>query len=145
MADRIDPYSGYSFRVEIDGITRAGFQSCSGLEASQEANTYREGTDRGRTMRKMPGLITYGDITLNRGITSDAELWQWRDAVMSGDVDRRNLSIVLMNDKGEDAIRWNFRNCWPTTWSGPSLDASSDEVAIEEMTLTHEGFEVDQW
>lgn len=145
MADRIDPYAGYSFRVEIDGITRAGFRNCSGLDASQEAGTYREGTDRGLTMRKLPGLITYSDITLSRGISSDSELWQWRQTVMSGDVDRRNLSIVLMNDKGEDAIRWNVRNCWPTKWTGPTLDATSDEVAIEELELTHEGFEVDQW
>lgn len=145
MADRIDPFVGYSFRVEIDGITRAGFRDCSGLEASQEANTYREGTDRGATMRKIPGLITYGDITLSRGITSDSELWAWRAKVMSGETDRRNLSIVLMNDKGEDAIRWNVRNCWPTRWAGPSLDATSDEVAIEELELTHEGFEVDSW
>ena len=145
MADRIDPYAGYSFRVEIDGITRAGFRNCSGLDASQEAGTYREGTDRGLTMRKLPGLITYSDITLSRGISSDSELWQWRQTVMSGEVDRRNLSIVLMNDKGEDAIRWNVRNCWPTKWTGPTLDATSDEVAIEELELTHEGFEVDKW
>ena len=145
MADRIDPFAGYSFRVEIDGITRAGFRNCSGLDTSQTAGTYREGTDQGMTVRKLPGLITYSDITLSRGITSDSELWQWRQTVMSGEADRRNLSIVLMNDKGEDAIRWNVRNCWPTKWTGPTLDATSDEVAIEELNLTHEGFEVDKW
>lgn len=145
MADRTDPYAGYSFRVEIDGITRAGFKDCSGLEASQEAGTYREGTDRGLTMRKIPGLISYSDITLSRGVTSDSELWSWRLNVMSGSMDRRNMSIVLMNDKGEDAIRWNVRNAWPTKWTGPSLDATSDEVAIETLELTHEGFEVDSW
>ena len=145
MADRMDPMGGYSFRVEIDGITRAGFKDCSGLEVSQEAGTYREGTDRGLTMRKIPGLITYGDITLSRGVTTDSELWTWRRTVMSGLPDRRNLSIVLMNDLGEDAIRWNVRNAWPTKWTGPSLDATSDEVAIETLELTHEGFEVDTW
>jgi phage tail-like protein len=145
MADRTDPFGGYNFRVEIDGITRAGFRDCSGLEATQDAATYREGTDRGLTMRKLPGLVTYGDVSLSRGITSDSELWEWRSTVMGGTADRRNLSIVLMNDKGEDVIRWNFRNCWPTSWSGPSLDASSDELAIEQLTLAHEGFEVDQW
>ena len=137
MADRMDPMSGYNFRVEIDGITRAGFKDCSGLEASQEAGTYREGTDRALTMRKMPGLITYGDITLSRGITTDSELWTWRRTVMGGVPDRRNLSVVLMNNLGEDA--------WPTKWTGPSLDASSDEVAIETLELAHEGFEVDTW
>jgi len=145
MADRMDPMSGYSFRVEIDGITRAGFKDCSGLEVSQEAGTYREGTDRGMTMRKIPGLITYGDITLSRGITTDSELWSWRRTIMGGIPDRRNLSIVLMNDQGEDAIRWNVRNAWPTKWTGPSLDATSDEVGIETLELTHEGFEVDTW
>ena len=145
MADRMDPMSGYNFRVEIDGITRAGFKDCSGLEASQEAGTYREGTDRGLTMRKIPGLITYGDITLSRGITTDSELWTWRRTIMGGLPDRRNLSIVVMNDQGEDVIRWNVRNAWPTKWTGPSLDASSDEVAVETLELTHEGFEVDTW
>ncbi|MCP5013279.1 MAG: phage tail protein [Aestuariibacter sp.] len=145
MADRMDPITGYSFRVEIDGITRAGFKDCSGLESSQEANTYREGTDRGMTLRKIPGMVTYGDITLSRGVTTDSELWVWRRIVMGGVAARRNLSIVLMNEKGEDAIRWNVRHAWPTKWSGPSMDATSDEVAIETLELTHEGFEVDSW
>ena len=145
MADRMDPITGYSFRVEIDGITRAGFKDCSGLEASQEANIYREGTDRGMTLRKIPGMVTYGDITLSRGVTTDSELWTWRRTIMGGVPDRRNLSIVLMNEQGEDAIRWNVRHAWPTKWTGPSMDATSDEVAIETLELTHEGFEVDSW
>ncbi len=145
MVNRIDPYAGYNFRVEIDGITRAGFQECSGLEASQDAGEYREGTDPGLTMRKLPGLISYSNISLSRGISSDSELWQWRQKIMKGEAERRNLSIVLMDDQGKDVIRWNFRNCWPTSWSGPSLNASADEVAIEAMELAHEGFEVDKW
>lgn len=145
MADRIDPYAGFNFRVEIDGITRAGFRDCSGLETTQDAGEYREGTDRAPTMRKIPGMVSYGDISLSRGVTGDRELWDWRRNVMAGNHDRRNLSIVLMNDLGEDAIRWNFRSCWPSGWTGPSLDASSDEVVVEELTLVHEGFDVDTW
>ena len=97
------------------------------------------------TLRKIPGMITYGDITLSRGVTTDSELWTWRRTIMGGVPDRRNLSIVLMNEQGEDAIRWNVRHAWPTKWTGPSLDATSDEVAIESLELTHEGFEVDTW
>jgi phage tail-like protein len=145
MAERMDPYAGYNFRVEIDGITRAGFKSCSGLDTSQNANPYREGTDRGLTMRKIPGLVTYTDVTLSRGITSDSELWEWRKRAATGRVDRRNMSIVLMDDTGKDVIRWNLRNCWPTKWTGPSMDATSEEVAIETLEITHEGLEVDSW
>jgi phage tail-like protein len=145
MADRADPFGGYNFRVEIDGITRAGFKSCSGLEISQNAGPYREGTDRSLIVRKIPGLVTTSDVTLARGITNDSELWQWRKKIGSGTVDRRNMSIVLVDETGKDVIRWNLRNCWPTKWTGPSLDATSDELAIETLVIAHEGLEVDTW
>jgi phage tail-like protein len=145
MADRLDPYGGYNFRVEIDGITRAGFKSCSGLEVSQNAGTYREGTDKSLGMRKIPGLVTTSDVTLARGITSDDELWQWRKKLATGTADRRNMSIVLVNDAGKDVIRWNLRNCWPTKWTGPTLDATADQLAIETLVIAHEGLEVDTW
>ncbi len=138
--DRMDPYGGYNFLVEIDGITRAGFRECSGLETSQEAGDYREGTDP-LTTRKLPGLNTYPNITLNRGFTDDDELWRWRKAAMDGHVERRNLSIVVMDDAGDEKLRWNLYNCWPTKWSGPSLNASSGEVAIEGLELATEGVE----
>lgn len=145
MADRTDPFRGYNFRVEIDGITRAGFKDCSGLDVSQEAKTYREGTDRSRILRKIPGMVTVSDITLSRGVTSDSELWQWRQQITGGVTDRRNMSVVLVDDLGQDVIRWNLRNCWPTKWTGPSLDATSDEIAIEQLEIAHEGIEVDTW
>jgi phage tail-like protein len=145
MADRADPFGGYNFRVEIDGITRAGFKSCSGLEISQNAGTYREGADKSLIVRKIPGLVTTSDVTLARGITNDSELWQWRKKIGSGTVDRRNMSIVLVDEAGKDVIRWNLRNCWPTKWTGPSLDATSDELAIETLVIAHEGLEVDTW
>jgi phage tail-like protein len=143
MADRVDPFGGYNFRVEIDGITRAGFKSCSGLEISQNAGAYREGSDRSLIVRKIPGLVTTSDVTLARGITNDSELWQWRKKLGSGTVDRRNMSIVLVDDTGKDVIRWNLRNCWPTKWTGPTLEATSDELAIETLVIAHEGLEVD--
>ena len=119
MADRVDPYGGFNFLVEIDGITRAGFQECSGLDSSQDAGDYREGTDP-ITARKLPGLNTYSNISLKRGITDDKELWEWRKKAMDGKLERKNLSVVLMNDAGEEKLRWNCINCWPTKWEGPS-------------------------
>jgi phage tail-like protein len=138
VGDRNDPYGGYNFLVEIDGITRAGFQECSGLDTTQDAGEYREGTDP-LTVRKLPGLITYSNISLKRGITDDAELWEWRKTVMDGRVERKNMSIVLMDDAREEKLRWNVKNCWPTKWEGPSFNATSSDVVVESLEIAHEG------
>ena len=145
MAGRLDPYAGYNFAVELDGITRAGFRECSGLDSSQNAVTYREGTDKNLAPRKMPGLNTYSDITLSRGITSDSKLWDWRAKAMKGTVERHNISITLLDDTGNPKITWNLFECWPTKWTGPSMNATADEAAIEQLTLAYERIEVDKW
>ena len=145
MPDRLDPYSGFNFSVELDGLTRAGFRNCSGLESTTNAVTYREGTDRVLSSRKLPGLLTQGDVTLSRGITADDKLWKWREKVMTGQVERHNISISLLDDTGDAKITWNLFECWPTQWTGPSFDAASDEVAVEQLVLTYERIEVDSW
>lgn len=141
---RPDPYGGYNFFVEWNGIIHAGFQKCSGLDSTQSAGEYREGTDP-LTKRKLPGLNTYSNITLERGITNNDELWKWRQNLMQGTADRRDISIVLLNDQGEEKIRWNLSYCWPSSWKAPGLDATADGAAIETLELVHEGITVDKW
>ena len=136
--DRTDPYRGYNFRVEIDGITRGGFREASGLDSAQDPVEYREGIDS-LTAKKLPGLNKYSNISLKWGITDDAELWEWRKKSADGTVERKNGSIVLYNDAGEEKIRWNFIEGWPTKWTGPSFNATGNEVAIETLELAHEG------
>ena len=97
---RVDPYRGFNFLVEIDGITQAGFQECSGLDASTDPVDYREGADP-KHVRKLTGLNKYSPITLKRGITDSDELWKWRKTVIDGKVERRNGSIVLLDEAGE--------------------------------------------
>ncbi|HEY1627369.1 MAG TPA: phage tail protein [Streptosporangiaceae bacterium] len=145
MAERLDPYGGYNFSVELDGITRAGFRECSGLENSQNAGEYREGTDKNLSVRKIPGLVTHSDITLSRGVTSDSKLWEWRQKVMTGTVERHDISITLMDEAGNAKIRWNLFDCWPRQWTGPSLNATADDLAIEQLILACERVEVDRW
>ncbi|MGI5154082.1 phage tail protein [Microbispora sp. CA-102843] len=145
MASRLDPYSGYNFSVELDGITRAGFRECSGLENSQNAGEYREGTDKNLSVRKLPGLVTHSDITLSRGITSDRKLWDWREKAMKGNVERHDISITLLDDNGNAKITWNLFDCWPRQWTGPSLNATTDDLAIEQLVLACERVEVDKW
>ena len=138
--DRVDPYRGYNFLVEIDGITRAGFREASGLDSAQDPIEYREGNQE-LTARKLPGLNKYSNISLKWGITDDAEFWGWRKKAVDGTVERKNGSVVLCNDAGEEKLRWNFKEAWPTKWTGPSLNATGNEVAIEQIDIAHEGIE----
>ncbi len=138
MANRTDPYRVYKYKVEIDGITRGGFREASGLDSSQDPIEYREGTDPLHA-KKLPGLNKSSNITLKWGITDDAQLWEWRKKSIDGKVERKNGSIVLYNDAGEEKIRWNFMEGWPTKWTGPSFNATGNEVAIETLEIAHEG------
>jgi phage tail-like protein len=134
---RVDPYKGFNFRVEMDGIQQAGFQEVSGLDASTDPQDYREGTDANH-VRKLTGLNKYSAITLKRGITDSDELWKWRLTAIDGKVERKNGSIVLLDDTGSEKLRWNFVNAWPSKWTGPSFNSTSSAVAVESLELTHE-------
>ncbi len=138
VGDRKDPYRSYQFLVEIEGITRAGFRECSGLDSTQDAIEYREGNEA-LTTRKLPGLLKYSNISLKWGITDDAELWAWRNKVVSGKIERRNGSIILLDDTGAEKVRWNFREAWPTKWTGPSFNATGNDIAVETLEIAHEG------
>ena len=135
-----DPYRSYRFRVEIDGLERAGFRECSGLDFTHDPVEYREGPDP-LTARKLPGLIKYSNISLKWGLSDDKELWDWRKEAMDGTVKRKNGSIVLLDDANEEKMRWNFREGWPSKWTGPSFNATGNEVAIETLEIAHEGLE----
>ena len=137
---RDDPYKAFNFIVEIDGIARAGFSEVSGLESETTVIEYRVGGEP-NAVRKLPGLTKYANIVLRRGVTQDAELSNWRKTVEDGQVDRRNGSIILRDDDGNDVVRWNFFNGWISKWEGPALNASKNEVAIETIEIAHEGLE----
>jgi phage tail-like protein len=134
---RVDPYRGFSFLVEMDGIVQAGFQEVSGLDSSTPSIDYREGTDPNH-VRKLTGLNQFTAISLKRGVTDSDELWKWRQTVVDGKPQRRNGSIVLLDDTGAEKVRWNFSNAWPSKWTGPSFNARGAAVAIESLEITHE-------
>jgi phage tail-like protein len=134
---RVDPYRSYRFLVEIDGITQAGFQEVDGLDSSTDPIDYREGADPAH-VRKLPGLNKYSAITLKRGITDSDELWKWRATVIDGKVMRKSGSIILLDDTGQEKLRWNFFNAWPSKWTGPALNSTNNAVAVESLELTHE-------
>lgn len=138
--DRVDPYANFTFLVEIDGITRAGFTDASGFDTSIDVHEYREGGDN-TTMRKLPGPTKYGNITLKRGVTDDDELYKWMLEGVRGNVQRRSGSIIVNDATGAEKVRWNFREAWPMKWSAPEFTAKGNDVAIETFELAHEGIE----
>ncbi len=140
-AQRNDPYSALNFLVEIDGISIAAFRECSGLTSEMTIVEYRNGSEP-NSVRKLPGLRKYTNITLKRGITKDRQLWDWHKAALDGNVQRKNGSIVLLDDSGQEVLRWNFRAGWPSKYEAPALNATSNEVAIETLEIAHEGFEL---
>ncbi|WP_336364713.1 phage tail protein [Halalkalicoccus salilacus] len=143
MPDRHGPYRNARFLLEIDGIVRAGFSQATIPETSNEPIEYREGNES-PTVRKLGGLTSYGNLTLQWGTTPDStELFEWRKLVEQGNVDeaRRNVAVLLLDEEGQPGARWEFRNAWPQQYDAPDLDASGNEVAIESMEVAHEGME----
>ncbi|MDQ2976082.1 MAG: phage tail protein [Acidobacteriota bacterium] len=137
---RTDPYRNFSFLVEIGGITQAGFSDCSGFGASTDPIEYREGGET-KTVRKLPGLTKYTNITLKWGLTDSRELYNWYRDVVNGRIERRSGSIILLDLEGKEKVRWNFFEAWPTKWDGPDFTAKGNDVAIETLELAHEKVE----
>ena len=138
---RNDPYSAFNFRVEIDGGGQAGFSEVSGLTTETDVIEYRNG-DEDITVRKLPGLKKFTNIVLKRGYTDSKDLWQWRKTVMDGRTERRAGSIVLLNEAREEALRWNFREGWPSKWEGPGLNGKNNETAIETLEIACEDIQL---
>jgi phage tail-like protein len=135
---RIDPYRGYNFRIEINNTAVASFRECSGLTLSTDAVDYREGTDVPLNVRKLTGLRKYTNITLKRGYTQNEDLWNWYKNIVNGVTDRRNGAVVLQDEQHKDVLRWNFVNAWISKWEGPTMNATSNDVAIETIEITPE-------
>jgi phage tail-like protein len=137
--DRLQVLPGHQFAVEIDGINRAGFQQVSGLEITVETTEYNEG---GRSSPlKIPGLVTYTDITLRYGVIRDPELYDWIKAVVNGDVRRRDGSVVQLDSGGTEVYRWNFFDAWPTKLTAGEFNAQTSSVLVDVLVLAHERLE----
>jgi phage tail-like protein len=134
---RKDPYKNFRFLVEVDGIVQAGFSEASGFGSNVEVIEYREGGDPS-TVRKLPGKVSYPDITFKWGVTDSRELYDWHLTAVNGQTQRKNGSIILQDDTGQEKVRWNFFNAWPSKWDGPDFNAKGNDVAIDTLTISCE-------
>ena len=139
---RNDPIRNNRFQVDI-GDDTIGFREVTIPEMTAEPIEYREGNEKSSTVRKIPGLEKYGNINLKRGITDSTALYDWYDeAILKNNKEsmRRNITIEYLDEKGETAIKtWNCINCWPTKYKAADINATANEIAIEELELVTEG------
>lgn len=132
-----DPYRVFRFRIEAQGLDRGGVQSVSGLERTTEVEPYREGGVNDYE-RQLAVKTTQSTLVLRRGLL-DTWFWDWHEDVVRGDIERRTISIILLNETGEEAWRWVCADAFPTKWGGLDLDAMSNAVAVEIVELVHHG------
>lgn len=138
-----DPIPAFHFDVDWGG-TRTGFAAVSGLDIELQAIEYREGNEREYGARKMPGLRKYGNITLKRGIVpGDNEFYDWLNTARLHQVQRRDITIRLLNEEHEPVVIWKVRRAWITRLEGPTLHATTNEVAIETIELAHDGLSIE--
>lgn len=137
---RTDPYRAYNFKLQIQGVTEGHFTECSGLNARIQSIAYREaGTD---VVHKLPGPVEYGDVTLRYGLTKSKELWTWFMNVAKGKLERKNISIIMIDNDGvTPALQWNLTDAWPSGWEGAGLSAQGQEAAVESLTITFESLD----
>ena len=139
--DNKNPYSAFNFIVEINGAQIAAFQEVSGLDSENTPIEYREGADAINSVRKLPGIEKYPNLTLKRGITGSLELYNWRKEVRDGSTafpPVRDVVIQLQNEQHQNVYKWKLTNAWCTKLTGPSLNAKGNEIAIETMELAYD-------
>jgi phage tail-like protein len=142
-AERNDPYRTFNFQLVIDGIALGAFSEASGLTADGDAVDYREGTDKQANVRKLVGLRKYTNLTLKRGYTQDKSLWQWHANIVAGKPDRRNVTVILMNEAHVPVLTWHAENAWINKIEGPTFKAAGNEISIESVELVHEGLTIE--
>ena len=138
-----DPLVSAWFGVEFQNQVVGAFRECSGLGSENEVVEYKASGQKGEyEVKKVPGRMKWNNITLKRGITDAMDMWDWRKLVEEGKIDdaRKNGAIVMFNQAGDAIARWEFVNAWPSKLTGPTANAGNNEVAIEELEITHEGY-----
>lgn len=132
------PHGKFRYKVEIDGLDAGGFSEVTGFDASIDVMEYREG-DMVQTPMKIPGLKKYGNITLRQGLADSMVLYEWIAEGVNGAVNRKTITITLLDEEEAPAASWQVINAWPMRYTAPDFNATSSEVAIETLEIAHEG------
>jgi phage tail-like protein len=136
------PIPKFHFRVEWGG-TRIGFTEITGLEVSTDVIEYRDGASPEYSKVKMPGMQKFGNITMKRGtFKSDNEYYNWWNTHALNTIERRDITIALLNESHDPVVVWKIKNAWPVKVTSTDLKADGNEVAIETIEIAHEGLTI---
>ncbi|MFS8615374.1 MAG: phage tail protein [Solitalea sp.] len=136
------PIPKFHFQVEWGG-SKIGFTEVTGLDISTEVIEYRDGASPEFSKIKMPGQRTFSNITLKRGtFAGDNEFYEWFNTVNMNQIERRDLTISLLNENHEPVVVWKVKNAWPLKITPTDLSADGNEVALESLELAHEGLTI---
>ena len=136
------PLVKFHFQVEWGG-TKIGFTEVSGLDVETEVVEYRHGASPEYSKVKMPGMQKFSNLTMKRGtFATDNEYFKWWNTVKLNTIERRDITISLLNEEHEPVITWKVKNAWPTKVQSTDLKADGNEVAIESMEVVHEGLSI---
>jgi len=137
----VDPVVGFQFALQIDDVT-GFFTEVSGLGWENAVATHKVVTPEAKEVTiQVPGRVEWGEVTLKRGLTDSFQFWDWRELVITGDIEtaRRPVTITMFSRDYTEIVSWSLTNAWPSKLSGPSIAADSNDFAIEELTIVHEG------
>ncbi|BED92347.1 MAG: phage tail protein [Candidatus Paraimprobicoccus trichonymphae] len=137
------PIRGFRYVVDFEGLGIASFKSVEGFSSIDlENTTYREGCFGRLTMRKLPGLASYSDITLTKGLYNSGNLYNYFTQFLNGQMNTPTeiVTIKIYNTAGTAvAAQWEVMNVWPIHYDAGSLNADSSEILIETLNLANEG------
>lgn len=138
---RFDPYNASNFYLEIEGLITGGFSEVTGLESEIELESYQEGGVNGYS-HQFPRRTRYPNLVLSHGLTLNDTLWTWYQSAAKGNVQLKNVTIILLDGQQIPVMLWNFKNAYPVKWSGPTFNArNANEVAVERLELIHQGID----
>ena len=137
------PLPAFHFQVDWNGETME-IAEVSGLVMERQSIEYRHGMMKDQTGHMMPGIPKFSNITLKRGMTNgNNEFFDWLNTAALNTIERRDLTISLLNEEHAPVTNWKVNQAWPVKVEGPGLKATGNEVAIESIELAHEGITVE--
>ena len=137
-----DPFVNFNFLVETGGVLAAGFSEITGMNGETQAVEYREGRDIYSNTRKLPGLSKYGNVTLKKGVVVDQDFFKWFKTGVDGDIQRLDISILLLDEQRQEKVRYNLTAAWPVKFVAPDLKAAANEIAVQSLEIAHEGLRI---
>lgn len=132
-----DPLQMFKFRVSMPGLPAGmGFQKVSGLTREIGVVEYDEGGYS--HTHKLTGKEQGGEVTLEKGMFANADLEEIYKRSLNNPDYRTTVIIEHLDKFGKVARSWTLAEAWVSKWEGSELDATSEDVAIESITIQFE-------